>query len=337
MTAEQQRYRGVQAGIAGARVAAQRAYYQQMWPLQDQAAQLGYVQQMGGVSEYGQNVYTGAFAFQQMQGQMGLRYGLAGIGLSREQLGMQREFAERDYRFAMETAGIQYGRGLTQRGWTREDWALQQGQMQREFGWRMEDYGEAIRFATGRERQTLIRRQERDVVRFAEDRARFETMKERREEQWRWQDEDHERQMRRLAERRQRTEDLSDLQERRLNLQEQRLLESHDLQMRQLEERKQAYEENFQLQEDQRDVTREYQEKTLELAEAAAGAAKKHAEEMDRLQEKYRGIQRAQQLMASEWQRVMVEALIAIARELGADVGSLMPYRDGTRGGVQSE
>jgi hypothetical protein len=340
MTAEQRRYQGVQMGLQGARAAAQRRYYQQMWPLQDMSTQLSYVQGMGGVSDYGQNQYTGSFAFQQQQAGLGFGYQMANIGfsrqglaLSREQQALQQAGQARNYQWQMENLGIQYGRQLTQRGWTREDWGYERQRMGREFGWRMEDYEENIRFASGRQRKRLIKRQERDVIRYAEQRSRFQREKERQEERWRWQDEDHERQMQHLAERREREKKLNDIQKRRLDIQEQRInrqeqhaKESHQLQMRQLEERKKGYQENFELQKEQREVTRSHQEEMLELQEAAAGAAKEHAEAMQELEDRYRDVQRGQQVLLAEWQRLMVKAIIKIIEELGGEAGVIRGY-----------
>jgi len=313
-----------QAGAQIASIQAQIAHLQELWPIQDQMIQLGHVQRVGG--EFGDHAFVGSFNWQ-MQNMMRQRdwtqrdLGLqrAGLALSREQLGTQRMYQMGQLDFQRETAGLQYGRGLIERDWTRDDWTRQMGISSREFGWQMEDYEEAIRFATGREREQLIRRQERDVIRYAEDRTQFETEKQRQEERWSWQDEDHERQLQQLEERAQYEEQMHeyalrrlDLQEERLNLQEEKAAETHEMNLAQLEEQRLAYELMYELQAEERELTREHQMEQLERQMAQAGAAAAHAEAMAELQEKYKNAQRAQEALLSNWENQMIRAAIKI-------------------------
>lgn len=70
---------------------------------------------------------------------------------------------------------------LLQRQWWFQDWERGQQSAEREFGWKMEDYNEAIRYASGRERRRLVKEKERDVIRHEESRGTSQTAKERQE------------------------------------------------------------------------------------------------------------------------------------------------------------
>jgi hypothetical protein len=252
----------------------------QMWGMQEQQAQLGYAQAMGGTSPLG-GQYAGRFAFQEARIGMGLNQFRESQALSIRAFESQQAWQGQDFERRQEDLSRQHGRGVEQRGWAREDWAFKEAQGAREFGWQMEDYEENIRFATGRQRKRLMTQQGRAVIRHGEAEAQTDRQQERQEQLWAWQDEDFERTKDRLDEERERNEELADIQRERFEMQMRHQEESAGLATAQLEEQKLGYEENFLLAEQQRQQAHENQEEMWSLDERL------HAQQLEQHQEQY--------------------------------------------------
>ena len=96
-------------------------------------------------------------------------------GRQMELLGNQYQ----DFQMGQRQVSTQMGRGYQQ-----EDWATNRSTNQMQFGWKMEDYERDIRFATGRQRESLVRGQERDTTMQNLAEERFDVQEDRAREMW---------------------------------------------------------------------------------------------------------------------------------------------------------
>jgi hypothetical protein len=199
-------------GIQWAQANLQERSAQQRWGYQQQQFQMGYAgqtgQMIGGLEQTG---YSAG-----LMSQLGAVGGMQGL---QNQM-VQTQYANQmtDFGFAQRSAGLQrsqfmenwdvrWGRlqqenqqqeeGMSRaeqrRGIQDEQWMSRWNRQQTggalEFGWRMEDYAENIRFATGRQRMQLEKGRDRDVIRESrrisgaeEDKDYWEKLRELRDE-----------------------------------------------------------------------------------------------------------------------------------------------------------
>lgn len=113
----------------------------------------------------------------QERAETGYRQATESMALSRQMWGV-------NVGFQREQMATQWNQMMQQRSWGREDMALERQLAGREFEWGMEDANRAIRFATGRQKQELIRQKERAEERFVTSEQQRDTKGERQEQVW---------------------------------------------------------------------------------------------------------------------------------------------------------
>jgi len=288
------------------------------------ARQLRYVQALGGKSPVSDYQYTGRFPMMYQREAMNWGYQQQQFGFQQQRMGINRRWQNQQFQFQQEALGIRQSQFATQKQWQQEDWGYQTGRSAREFGWQMEDIEENIRFATGRQRQQLIKQKERSTIRYGEQRSRFQTQKERQEEQWSWKEQSFEREEQQLSARKQHAEELQELQQQQFDAQKAHAEEQHAFRLQQIEEQEQAFKDSWEIQEEKRKDDLEYQRKSLEIAKKKLDEAERHAEAMAGLQNKMRDVQRAQQVLVSDFEEAMIKALANIVKELDPVAGAAM-------------
>ena len=208
---------------------------------------------------------------------------------------LQRDWTVEDWMTA------QQHRQMT-RGWQEEDWAIGRMQTQLTRGWQLEDLDEAVRFASGRERERLITQRERAVTmhgiedratRTTEDRARTmweiederaETEIQRQEQIWQLEDERHEAQLRYIDEEREAREENWRTQFERLQQQRDWIVEDHQIQIERFEERRDWQEEDWATQLERFREKVQHEDEIHELAVEGHEMQLSHAEESHGLQ-----------------------------------------------------
>lgn len=176
-------------------------------------------------------------AMQYQQQQSGLGYAIAQAQMQyrhgMESLGLQREMWASNVAYQRGEFGFQYQQMQRRRGWQVEDLAYGREMAGLGYGWQMEDLDRGIRFATGREKEQLIRQRERTEERFTREEGRRGKEEERAEEAYRWEEEAH-------ARRRQHFEETTDLQDKQFAMQKRHMTEAYNLQMAHLQEQQGA-------------------------------------------------------------------------------------------------
>ncbi len=139
-------------------------------------------------------------AISRLQQQQGFAFQQEGMGLSdrffRERQALSRDQFNADIGRQRESLGANLEKMRTQYGWQREDLAFQGAQSSLQYSWGQEDISEALRYATGRERRQLLKRQERETVQFAMGMGKLDTESGRIDQRQRWDEEEFNRQKR---------------------------------------------------------------------------------------------------------------------------------------------
>lgn len=274
-----------QWGIQDATTQAQRG--EQQWQYQRQIQQMG----MQGAQTRAQ------WGIQdQMQG-LSRQHTRAGFGFQWEQLGMQ------DERF-YENLGRRWGRTQVQGRWGSEDRERQYGrqmqgfQWQREdltFGaegaslqqaWGSEDIEEQLRYATGRQRRTLMKQRDRQNIQYARQMGQMETQEGRIDvrEDWAKEDLERGRERHRLS-----------MEWKREDIEQSRRYheEDMDLAKRRLQENESYFENNAELQDKQKDLSRSYWEDMQDWQLESIKHQKTFREEMEAAQDAQLALSRA--------------------------------------------
>jgi hypothetical protein len=254
------------------------------------------------------------FGYQQRQFEMGgaqwqQRFDLAGQQ-RREAMGLGRQIFEARAGWQQQDYAQQAERRTQQEQWWQEDWAYGENRAQLQFGWRMEDLSESIRFSTGRQRRQLMQQQERGTIMESMRRQQSLREKERHEEQQQWADEDFE-------EAKERNELLIQLQREQFDMRERHFEEDREMAMRhheetramqveQMEKSREFYEENRRLDDERIKLQREHAEMQFQWQEEAFERQKEYIEGQDHIADAMRDYQRQQQDAIAAWQRLLV-------------------------------
>jgi hypothetical protein len=229
-----------------------------MWALQDEQRAMGYQSQMA------------SFAASRQRADLRNQFA---IGQEQIQLGrMQTSQEMQRYNFGFQWSGMQL-----QRGWTREDWQMQDTRRGLNFGWQMEDINEAIRFAGGRERRQLLRQRGRMATTYSLDEEQISKQRDRQEQLWAREDERFQKQVQ-YAERM-----MAYDQEQWEHSKKQRET-FFEFERKQLARHEQEYKKRFELEDEIIELQRDHQAHMLELQKAAAGVQAEAAEVQHDLQ-----------------------------------------------------
>jgi hypothetical protein len=177
-------------------------------------------------------------------------YQLAGLDMQGQQmalqwaqLALQREMMQYQYQFNVAEREAARGWQLTMRRWTEQDWAVRRLRFETGFGWQMEDYERAIRFARGRQRIDLMRERDRAVVRAGWEREDMTREETRQRAAWRFEDERYQRQVEyaeKIHEFERRRLDLSaeglQIQQRQIDMQRNYMLELQKIEDQRMED-----------------------------------------------------------------------------------------------------
>lgn len=301
MTGQQRGYRDWQAGQQWTQMQATQGYTRGMWGLEDRQRGLqyaqadwtyGFQQQQFGVAgrQWYEQYQQGGQQWQESW-QLGQQMFETRVGYQAQDISQQRQRAGQQYQ------------------WRMEDFAYSENVAQLQYGWRMEDLDESIRFATGREKRQLMKQQERTTISESMRREHSEEQKERMEEQRRWEEEDFERA-------KQRNEELVSLQREQFEMQKRHWEENRELALRhheedrqmqqeQMEKQREFYLQGRELDEERIQRQREHWELQQKWAEEAWKRAQEYNKEMDKLQDQYKHLQRQQEDVIANFQRMM--------------------------------
>jgi hypothetical protein len=173
-----------------------------------------------------------------------------------ESLGLQQQMWQVNTQFQRREMGIQFQQFQTQREWGREDIAYASEMAGLQYGWQMEDYDRAIRFATGRQKEQLIRQRGRTEEVFTREEGHRATQADRQEESWKWQEE-------KFSRERKHFEEIKALENQQFAMRKRQLTETYNLQMEHLQEQAGQAEEVYNLQKQIRDVQNDKQEEDM--------------------------------------------------------------------------
>jgi hypothetical protein len=153
-----------------------------------------------------------------------------------------------------------------------------------QWGWKVEDFEENVRFMSGRQRKLAERQMERETTMYGMEGERIDTQRERQKEMW-------------------------SLEDQRFELTKKHFEEQRQLQQENMKKQREFYDEGMKLQDELLRLQREYQMKQLELQKAAIGAQAEAARKMKEAQD-------AMQAIADEAQDVSGEFNIAKSRQV---------------------
>jgi hypothetical protein len=189
------------------------------------------------------------FAFQRERAGLSLEQGMESIGLSEQIFQAQKRYQAQEQAIAV----TQFAQ---QAEWKRQDFSYQQSMMGLQYGWQQEDIGRSIRFATGRERQQLIRQQERGQITYSMQQGQLSRERERFEIQTDWT-------QARMAREKQQFNEITALQQQQFDMQRRHLVQNYDLQMRQIAAAEAHEKRMWALQDEERKLQNDYQDKEL--------------------------------------------------------------------------
>jgi len=223
------------------------------WDIQDQMTQLGRQQQQW------------SFEYQQKQ-----------MELSSSQFGEQQAFQSSQFYRQQEMQSSQFydSMALNKRGmqmsrdYTMEQWGFQDQLRDLQWQWKQEDYGEEVRFLTGRQRRKAETGMERATIMHEMEGDQFEKQKEHQQELWNLEDERFQLQLQHFEESKKLQEELF---EERQELETKHFEEQQELQKQNLEKMQQFYKERTKLEDQQTKLQREMYEKQYELQKQALG------------------------------------------------------------------
>ena len=249
-----------------------------------QAAVNGYTPQM---SSTGQALY-GIRGIQAWQADAGYNYQMGGIALQQSGLNLQQQYMQQtwgvqdkmnalNYKQAMwgfsnQVAGMELNRsqfyenqGLNQRSFTaqksfaKKDWEYQDQVRGLQWQWKQEDYGEEVRFMTGRQRRLAERGMQRDTTMHNLEEDHIKDQRKQQQELWKFEEE-------------------------RFRLTKKHFEENYHFQMQAIEKQKQFYMEQRQLQLQMEQIQRRYQQEQMKLQQQQINLQRQYAEEMHRAQ-----------------------------------------------------
>jgi len=148
---------------------------------------------------------------------------------SMESLGLQQSMWSAQTGFQRQEFGFQYQQQQQQRQWGREDFAFNKQVAGLQYSWQQEDLDRGIRFATGREKEQLIRQRGRGEEMYTIQEGQRGKQEGRQEEVWKWEEE-------RFARQRQQFEEIKGLEAEQFSMRKRHLTESYNLQMAHLQE-----------------------------------------------------------------------------------------------------
>ena len=258
------------------------------------------------------------------------------VGLTQQMSDLNKNFGRQMTRFAWSEADIRKGAGrteegfdwaeqdlnrnfqrqMTQFGWQGEDLQRQRQQSNMQFGWQMEDFDENIRFASGRQRKSMMRQRERTTIMHGMQESTFDTEEGRLETRTAWAEEDFAREMERLSTRREQAEEDAETELERLRVRKEWAIADFEEAGGRLEERRSWLEADYERDQERHsqrvewaqeryDMNLEHHAERIAMSKAQLGAAmaaakiqKELQDEMDELNEEYWQAQHKRQVEA---------------------------------------
>jgi hypothetical protein len=247
MQQTQWEYQQQSMDIAGAQVALQREYLPKFWDVQDRQRALSHEQQLW------------SFGQQESSMAMSQRQASQSWGLQAQGMQMNQDFA-------------------------RQGWAYQDKTRNLQWGWKVEDFQENVRFMTGRERRLAERQMGRETTMHNLEGTQIDKQRQQQEEIW-------------------------DLQEQQFEMTKEHFAEQQKFQEEALEKQKEFYDERKRLEDESIALQREYQLKQLDLQGASVALQREQAEKMHDLQIQYEILTRQQDDQVANWQMISLKEM----------------------------
>jgi hypothetical protein len=247
------------AGIAGAGVALQQQYY---WGAQnggtyDHPAPGSYWNLEDQMTGLQRKATSADFSEQYTRMQMGNKYAVA-----REENQWERMTASQNYNtWQMNDSRASQ---LQQRSWTQQDWQFQDQTHALQVGWQMQDFDEAIRYSSGRERRDLIKQRDRSVISNNLNEMQKDTTRERQGEVWAKEDERFEKQ-------KEYQNELNKLDIESFELNKSQRVETLALDQQSWARKKKEWEEQSKIEDQMRALSRKFQADQMDLQMASIG------------------------------------------------------------------
>lgn len=224
-----------------------------MWGLQDQMRGLQYQSTMANFayseeqlqSSYAYANQMAGFQWQGMQLNRGMQQWNAGFGATG--MALQQQYVQGQWQFQDQVNNLQYS-------------------------WQMQDFDDAIRSSSGRDRKKLIEQQERATVMFNLQSENTEEQRDYQEEIWKREQQRHQKRV-------QYETQLYELEKKRFEVTGKYRDQQYEEEMKALQRRKKEFKEQYELQSKMIELQREHQAKSLELQEASLGVQAAAAEE----------------------------------------------------------
>ena len=240
-------------GIQGAQLALRRQYTtgegmpggRGFWQIQDDMTSLSREQQTYGWQTAGRRMEMQKTQFTET------------FGANVEQFGARTSWARDDQAFK----AARMGRAQQ---WAKEDWAVSDQVRNMQWGWQNEDFEENVRFASGRDRQLMVREQERATTMHNVEGDQIDTQRERQEELWNLEEEQFEIGKARF-------EESVTWQEDKFEREKSYFEQGMELSEEQHEKEMEFMKRRWALEDEMRNMQREFQKKQMDLAEAGLG------------------------------------------------------------------
>lgn len=246
-------------GLQREQLGEQRSYTYQMWGYEDQLKALSHRSQMASFDATQTRMVTqNQFAIQQ-----------EGISWDR----MQANHDYQRWQLGQEKEG-----NLLQRQWQRQDWAYQDQVRGLQWTWKQEDFGEEVRFMTGRQRRLAERQMRRDTIMHNLEGDQIETQRGRQEQVWKKEDERHTKQV-------EYAEKLMALDVKQFELNQSQRETYYEMEMDEFNRRKDEYLEEKKIRDEIQKAERAHQEKNFEFQTRSIELSERNMELQKELEE----------------------------------------------------
>jgi len=231
---------------------------------------------------------------------------------------MQQEYSfdQAEERMAMQGGQFQDNMGLQRRGqmmsrdFTQVQWNFQDQMRGLQRGWQVEDFGDEVRFMTGRQRKKAERGFERSTIMYNVQGEQIDAQREHQQELW-------------------------ELEDARFQMVKDHYSENETFQKAQMETSRKFYEERKRLEEEQNRLARAYATEQMKIQRASTAAQQKYNELMRQAQKDLAKLQEVRQdevasastlmMLTNDWidtSEAGLKKLLDIAVELAETVGA---------------
>jgi hypothetical protein len=231
---------------------------QQAFQLEGMDLRIGYQQELMDFTKELRSITHEMIAFQRERQARSVEFAERGLemgtGQSLESLGMSRQMAMENVQYQRLQLGLQWGQMETRREWQVQDLSWQRQVSGFQYEYQQDELERAIRLATGREKQGLLRRREYQEEMYSMQESRRGVEEGRAKQAYDWE-------VQRFNLQKDHFERVTRLQQSQFAMQERHIMERYGLERQKIDEQKRAMQEVWLLEDAQRKLQEQWQDR----------------------------------------------------------------------------